>query len=224
MIRSLLAITLWFAAALSCSAGAWMREKGEGFLSFGTLAFEERATGAQRFEQGIYLEYGLSPRVTLGASGNYTSGEKGEGLVFLRLPIRNDDRPAKVAIELGIGTESADGATFDPFLKSGLSWGRGMTIGRRSGWLNVDTAIQWSTNGAEPLFKLDATLGLTLSDRFQAMGQAFLEADANGEGLTVVPSLIYTPKRGRTKYVLGLEHKTGRDEHTGLKFGLWREF
>ena len=224
MIRILLAIALWLGAALPCTAGAWMRTEGDGFLSLGFRAYEDAATGTQSVEQSFYFEYGFRPRLTLGVSASYTSGEKGEGLVFLRFPLRNDDRAAKISAEFGIGAESMDAVNFDPFLKGGVSWGRGLTLAGRGGWVNVDSAVQWRTDDTPPLFKLDATLGLTLSDRFQVMGQGFFEADENGESLTVVPSVIYTPKRGNMKFVVGLEHKSGRDESTGLKFGLWREF
>ena len=224
MTRILLAIALWFGAALPSHAGAWMRGEGEGFLSFGVRLFEESATSAQNTEQNLYFEYGLRPTLTLGVSANYTSGEKGEGVLFLRLPLRNDDRPAKVAAEVGIGARSTDGVTFDPIIKTGLSWGRGLAFGDRGGWVNVDTAVQWASDDTPTLFKVDATLGLTLSDRFQVMGQGFFEADEFGESLTVLPSVIYTPKRGQMRFVVGLEHKTGRDESTGLRFGLWREF
>lgn len=224
MTRILLAVALWLGAALPCAAGAWMRGEGEGFLSLGFRFYEERDTGTQGVEQNFFFEYGLWPRLTVGASANYTSGVKGEGQVFLRLPIRNDDRPAKLAAELGIGAESTDGITFDPFLKAGLSWGRGLTIAGRSGWVNVDGAVQWASDDTPALFKLDTTLGITLSDRFRLMGQGFFEADEFGESLTVVPSVIYSPNWGQMKFVVGLEHKTGRDESTGIKFGLWRDF
>ena len=224
MLRFLLALTIWFGAALSCAAGAWMRAEGEGFLSLGFRAFEDAATAKQRLEQNVFFEYGLRPRLTLGAQVNYNAEQKGEGSIFLRLPLRNDDRPGKLAAEIAIGAESTDGITFDPYLKTGVSWGRGVILGGRDGWINLDGAVQWSSADAPPLFKLDATLGLTLSDRFQVIGQGLFEADENGESLTMVPSVIYTPKRGKTRFVVGLEHKTGRDDSTGVRFGLWREF
>lgn len=224
VIPILLACALWSGATLPCAAGAWMRGEGEGFLSLGLRAYEEGGTGPQLLEQSFFFEYGLWPRVTIGAQGNYTSGKKGDGALFLRLPVRNDDRPAKIAAEIGLGVESTDGITFDPFFRTGVSWGRGITLAGRGGWVNVDTAVQWASDEAPPLFKLDATLGLTLSDRFQVMGQGFFEADENGDSLTIAPSVIYSPKRWRMKFVVGLEHRTGREENTGVKFGIWREF
>jgi hypothetical protein len=224
MIRILLAIALSFSAAVPATAGAWMRGEGEGFLSFGVRVFETAETGARKTEQNLFVEYGLWRRLTVGASANYTQGEKGEGVLFLRVPLRDDDRPAKLAVELGAGAQSTDGATFDPIIKTGVSWGRGLTIAGRNGWVNVDTAIQFSPNDTPTLFKLDATVGITLSDRFQVMGQGFFETDEYGDSLSIVPSVIYRPKRGEMKYVVGLERKTGREESTGIRFGVWREF
>lgn len=224
MIRIMLAVALALGTAQPAVAGAWMREEGEGFLSFGLNAFEERESARQRLEQSIYIEYGLRPRLTLGASASYVTGKKGEGLMFLRLPILDSDRASKIAAEIGLGAESTDGITVDPYLKTGLSWGLGIQLAGRSGWANVDGAVQWSDGDAPTLYKLDATFGLSLSDRFRVMGQAFLEADENGDSLTILPSVIYSPRRWPVEIVVGIEHKTGRDERSGIRFGLWREF
>ncbi len=224
MIRVLLALVLWFSAATSCAAGAWMRGEGEGFLSLRVNPYEDAESDTPSWEQNLYIEYGLRPKLTIGAQVNYTAGEKGDGLLFVRLPLRDDDRPSKLAVEVGLGAESFDGISFDPFVKTGLSWGRGFSMGERNGWINVDGAVQIATEDKPELYKLDATVGLTLSDRFQVMGQSFLEGDENGESLNLVPSIIYRPKRGNMRIVVGLEHKTGRYERTGLRFGLWREF
>lgn len=224
MIRILLAIALWMGAVQPSSAGAWLRGEGEGFLSLGLRVYKDSATGTHQLEQNVFLEYGLRPRLTIGAQTNFTAGKKGDGLLFLRFPIRGDDRPSKISAEFSLGAESTDGITFDPFVKTGLSWGRGVTLGGRDGWVNLDGAVQWASGDAPALYKLDATLGLTLSDRFQVMGQGFFEADEYGDSLTVVPSVIYTPARGGMRFVVGLEHRTGREESTGVKFGLWQEF
>ena len=223
MRRLVLAICLWLATPQPGFAGAWLREEGTAFVSTGYTIFELADGQGRQEENTLFLEYGLRPRLTLGFSGSYNAASSGEGHVFLRFPIGTNTGPARTAVELGLGTKG-DGVGYDPFLKTGVSWGRSLTFGERGGWINIDAAALWGLDGADTRFKLDATLGRSLGDRVQIMGQAFAETGDAGDSLTLAPSVIIASKKGATRFVIGAEAKWGAGERTGLRFGLWQEF
>lgn len=224
MFRGLLILALFLTAPLPCLAGAWPREKGKTFVATGYAIRDPKAGGGLQDEQNLYLEHGLTSKFTLGFSGSYAAQSGGEGHVFLRMPVPNKDRAAVLALEFGLGVTSTDLSTFDPFLKTAFSWGKGLTLNDKNGWMNVDTAVLWDLENQDHRLKLDATIGLNLSERIKVMGQGFIEIRDNSQSLTLMPSLVIGTKSGKTQFVLGVETKTGSNPHTGLRFGLWTTF
>ena len=83
---------IWFGAT-PATAGAWMQEHGKGFLSFSGVYSQTRA-----LDGALFLEYGLRPRLTLGAKVDMdmTYGRMGDGtaFVFMRKPIGSPARTA----------------------------------------------------------------------------------------------------------------------------------
>lgn len=223
MLRSVLIFWIWLGLALPAHAGAWLREEGAGFLSFGVTFFELDDTGERFEEQSLFAEYGLSETLTIGLSGSLIDGMGGEGQVFLRLPIQTRDGPSQVAAEFGLGATS-DGIIVDPYVKTGLSWGRGIQVQDRNGWINIDGNAFIGIDGSDNRMKIDTTVGLTLNDRFQIIGQSFVELTEGEDSHTILPSLVLKPAQGRTSYVVGYEHRTGARASKGVKFGLWRDF
>ncbi|MEP1964687.1 hypothetical protein [Tateyamaria sp.] len=200
-------------------AGAWLREQGSGFLSFGSTIDElGRSTGS------AYAEYGLRPKLTLGAKVDVdmTAGQIGDGsaYVFARKPIPTGERAYKLAYELGIGgTIEQDPSAL---LRTGLSYGRGITAWDHSGWIAIDGALEWVESDSSVTAKLDATMGLTLNDRFKVMFQVFYSQTETEATTTLAPSLIWTPKPDKNRsYQLGVEAKEGV---LGLKLGVWHSF
>lgn len=205
------------------SAGAWPRAEGHTFIAngFGLL----HADGApEQNEQTVYFERGLKKNRTLGFSGSLNMSSSGEGHIFLRLPPRTRANGALTAIELGIGVKSTDLVNFRPFVKAGLSWSKSVTLHRKAGWLSVDNAILWDLDKDDHRLKIDATLGLNLSERFKLIGQGFFEATQYGSSLTLAPSLVYRPRKGRMSYKIGVERKQGDAAQTGVRFAIWTEF
>ncbi len=222
---SILVYFLW--SVQTAEAGAWLREEKEGFFALDIRLNEDSsATGNVRTEQGFYAEYGLRPNLTIGATGTYVPNESGEAQVFLRFPLNNKDQVSKLSAEFAIGAKTLDTVNFDPFLRTTLSWGRGLQMFGKTGWVNVDGSVQWAVGGNDSphLFKLDATLGLNLTERVQIMGQTFFEADRFGDSLTIGPSVIYTFKSGKQSLVVGFEHRSGRQPRDVLRAGLWYRF
>lgn len=223
MYRLLVMVWLFFGFSLPASAGAWFRDEGGGFLSFGSTLFELEATGEQFQEQSLFAEFGLRGDLTIGTSASIIDGLGGEGQVFLRLPIKSPESDSQLAAEFGLGATS-DGINTDPFVKTGLSWGRGITVQDRNGWINVDGNAFIGVDGGGNRIKIDTTLGLTLTNHAQIIGQSFAELTPGADSHTILPSLVLKPAKGRTSYVVGYEHRTGARASRGIKFGLWHDF
>ncbi len=200
------------------AGGAWMREEGTGFLAFAPV-YEE--TG--RLDGSLYVEYGLRPKLTLGVKTDADMTQQqigdGRGFIFLRRPIEFGDRPYKLAYELGVG--STFGHNTDLLILTGLSYGRGIKIGPKYGWLAVDSAVEWSLGESSDTAKLDTTLGLALTDKFKVMMQVFHSQTLKASATTLAPSIIWQPRPEMASYQFGLEAESGV---LAIKFGVWRSF
>lgn len=208
-----LALTLLLMTLASgAQAGAWLQEHKKGFLSY-SIVYEE--TG--RLDGTFYAEYGARPKLTLGAKidAQMTLGRLGggTGFLFFRKPIPTGDRDYKLAYDIGIGGTFR--MVMEPLLRTGLSYGRGIKLGERHGWVALDGAVEWALDEGPNTLKLDSTIGLGINDRFKVMMQVFAtSADSN-------TSVIWQPKPDGASFVLGVEDEDGI---LALKLGLWRSF
>lgn len=204
--------------ASQAHAGAWMREQGTGFLSFGPV-YEE--TG--RLDGSLYAEYGVRPNLTLGVKIDADMMQQqirgATGFVFARKPIDMGERQFNLAYEVGIG--STYGHSSDLLLLTGLSYGRGVNVGSLNGWLALDGAVEWSLGDSGNLGKLDTTFGLTLSDKFKVMMQVFHSQTDEANATTLAPSLVWQPRPEMASYQLGIESESGV---LAFKFAVWRSF
>ena len=199
-------------------AGAWLRDQGSGFLSLSVL---QKQTG--QTDGALYFEYGLRPRLTLGVKvdADMTAGRVGNGtaIIFARTSVGPRDRPFKITADVGIGTTF--GHAEGTLLRTGLSYGRGITFARRNGWLAIDGAAEWSLSDGHNTYKLDTTLGLTLNDKAKVMVQVFVNSTGKDNTVTLAPSVIWQPKPDRPSYQIGLE---AQDDTIALRLGLWKSF
>lgn len=214
----LLLTLLLLALAPGAQAGAWLQEHKKGFLSYSGV-YEE--TG--RLDGTVYIEYGLRPKLTLGAKvdADMTQGQLGEGtaFVFIRKPIPTSKKNYKLAYDIGMG--STFGLATEPLLRTGVSYGRGITVKERHGWVAIDAAVEWAVNEGPDTLKLDSTVGLALNDRFKVMMQVFVTSADGNASATFAPSVIWQPRPDGASLVLGLEDEDGT---LALKLGLWRSF
>lgn len=229
------ALILGLASASSAQAGAWLREKGKGFLSTSIQTTENNGSSVS-----FYLEYGLAAKATFGADItydteilNYLSGSEvapetiddipiGSGILFVRFPLGPTDQTNKWAFHLGIGARYFE-AEFLRATEIGLSWGRGIQIGERYGWVNVDSSYNDAEAPAKTRIKVDATIGLGMSDKTKIMLQMF-NTFVDGERFSsLAPSLLYSPGQGKVTFQLSSEIPTGGGEPS-IKLGVWNEF
>lgn len=217
-----LALILVWASASVVQAGAWLRKKGSGFASSSVSTDQSRDISTS-----VYLEYGLSETITLGADISYgvdrVSFPEGSGIIFLRFPLGPTDGTHKWAVHVGVGARYLTGE-FLPAAEVGLSWGRGIQIGQKYGWVNVDTSFNEPQSPAEQRIKLDGTVGLGLTQRTKVMFQMFNTFE-NGETFSkLAPSLLFSPGKGTTTLQLSAEVPVAGGGETAIKVGIWREF
>ena len=223
MLRSVvLALVIMLTGADAARAGAWLREQGKGFVSTSIDVNRDMDVAASS-----YFEYGLRSRTTVGADLNFwrgaDGGRTGYAGLFLRRPLGRTDRNAKWAWQVGAGA-IWDADRISPYVETGLSFGRGLTLAGRHGWIAIDGKIKWDTATAEPTAKLDTTLGIAINDQFKVMAQVFVTRDPAGTVTTLAPSLLYKPKNRDFTVQLGAELRSTRQGGAALKLGLWRNF
>lgn len=171
-------------------AGAWPREEGGVFISVGgnMILFGEAARPVY-YDPTLYLEYGLTRRLTIGIDG-YTAdkGDAGSLLGYARLTFGSLDRPARTAVSIGAGATLYPTGLTERTLRLGLHWGRGMEWG----WLSADYAMTIGTTLDRFQEKLDLTAGYRVDESWSAL----LSAEA-GLGLEldfyakVSPSVVF---------------------------------
>lgn len=216
----LLLCTLSFAQI--AQAGPWLREKGSTFtaVSFSSTYYLE--TGTQ-----TYLEYGLTDKTTvvadLGMSRLHYVANSGYATLSFRRALSAPDAKSKWAYELGAGTGWVGPRTL-PHIRTGLSWGRGMEWGKKSGWMTVEAAVIWDLTYALHVTKIDTTLGINFTEVTSGMLQFYTANAADQTFGTIAPSFIFKPKNSKFRIQIGSESQLGDWNNSALKIGLWRKF
>ena len=215
-MRLLATILVCICAAGPCAASPWLRETRTAFVSASALATDSGGADA-----AIYAEYGLRPDLTLGAKLDLELGRGDRsGYLFARRPWGARDGPLLFAYDLGVGL-SDKGGVQNPFLRFGLSAGRGIVINDRGGWAVVEAAVERPTGVGHTRFKLDGTLGLSFTDQWQGMLQTFVSHENGDTTAKLAPSVLWSPDAAAVTFQLGLEADA---EELALRVGIWRSF
>jgi len=210
--------------ASPAQAGAWLREKGASFTSFSlsTSWFRDaRSSG--------YMEFGITETSTvgidLGLSRNQNGKKLAYGTLFLRRALLANNGANIWAYEVGLGaTYGGAGTQALPHFKTGLSFGRGINIKEKGGWLAADAAILWGLQKDNHVAKLDTTVGLNFTDHLAGILQLNF-ARQEGETFSYFePSFVINPRNTGLKLQIGLITPLDDAAKTALKLGLWHEF
>jgi hypothetical protein len=232
-----LALILVFASAPTAEAGAWLREKGKGFTSSSLQTTDSAGTSGS-----LYAEYGLSKGITVGLDATYDTDlatyltdrttlilnedgtfPQGSAVVFFRFPLGPTDQVNKWAYHIGLGVRYENGELAQA-AEVGLSWGRGIQWRDRYGWINVDTSYNSPEDPLADRIKIDATVGLGLTQRLKGMLQVF-NTIQDGETYTkIAPSLLVSLGKGGTTLQLSSEIPVSGGGGPSIKLGLWYEF
>lgn len=190
---ALLLVALGLAAARpdGAAAGAWPREEGTAFISVGgnVLLFGDAARPVH-YDPTLYIEYGLTPRITIGIDG-YTAdkGTSGSGLGFVSLSFGPLDRRNKTAISIAAGATRIPTGTTEPTARLGLHWGRGLD----RGWISADYTMTFGTVLRRFQEKLTITRGHDFNDQWTGIlsGEAGLGLELDFYA-KISPSIAYS--------------------------------
>lgn len=206
----------WLATVVH--AGAWLRARGEGFLSSSGAVEGPDAFGFYRQSFSLYAEYGVTGRLTFGVDLGGDALRMSKAVAFLRWPLRDSSRETRFALEIGAGQVEGENA-----LRPGVSIGRGVTIGKRHGWLNADTRAIFF-QGGDTALETDLTAGLSIGERVKAMVQLQAGLPARGRDyIRLAPSVVYQARPG-TQIEFGVTEPLSGGGARGVKLGLWRSF
>ncbi|KIN63328.1 hypothetical protein Z946_2198 [Sulfitobacter noctilucicola] len=217
-----LILAVWMMSVSTASAGAWLREEATGFvsLSFGATQFSETTNG-------LYLEYGVSPKTTVGLDiSTFTNSQNvrnGFGNLFLRRALGPSDKPSKFSYEIGIGGLWGNEMQ-RPTLKSGLSWGRGFQVKDRNGWVNIDGAFVYEPTLGEHITKLDGTLGIGFSQLTTGLFEVNISHQNEELYGAFEPSVLFKPAKSLFQIKVGAQIPFEEQKKTALKLGIWHNF
>ena len=202
-------------------AGAWPREQGKVFLSAGvSLAWPQdmshwTSTAPTQDYRTIYMEYGLTNRLTLGFDlGRSVSGEN-KTIGFVQFPMRDKTTGAKIALQLGLG-QIGD----RPILRPGMAVGWPLD----RGWFSADGVAEISLKDGATDLKLDVTWGRNLARDRKLILQMQFGAPKNDPSFARFAPSVVVPLRKGLKSEIGATWGISGDSSMGLKFGLWAEF
>ncbi|MBA4491258.1 hypothetical protein H1S04_10850 [Paracoccus sp. S1E-3] len=135
-------LLLLVAGAGAAGAGPWPREKGTAFLSFSEEGDREGNSYA-----GLYGEYGMNARDTLGFEIGRSSADETSAMIWWQRALDRGAGPDRITISTGMGVLQRDDELV-PLAQIGVSWGRGwdslpLLRGiRGGGWLAVDARLK----------------------------------------------------------------------------------
>jgi hypothetical protein len=230
-MRTLIAGAMLVLAATEAAAGAWPRPKGETFVSIAT----RQTTGARTLiaavqdihsYNSIYLEHGLTDRLTVGLDAGQGRGpdeEVNAVLVFARLPVWSPGEH-KVAADLGFGLleDGVDGT--QTRIRPGLSWGRGFESRWGGGWLGIESSFEYRSPSGDTAFKADFTAGLKPSDRWMWIMQVQTGVYPDSDPIArLAPSVVRKLGARSHLQVGGLAPLAG-DNAYGATLALWFTF
>lgn len=214
-------VALLILGSSAAHAGAWQKPKGEGFSSAAVrLTWPQDITrldpaSPEGQYYTLYLEYGLTERLTGGLDlGRSVSGAT-KAIAFLQLPVRDRDTGPKISAALGLG--QIDG---DAVLRPGLSVGWGL----ENGWLSADGFAEIHLGGSQTDFKLDITWGRNLPRDRKVLLQIQTGAVAGEPSfIRLAPSMVF-PLRDQLRIETGISLGLVGDDSVGILFGIWNAF
>lgn len=227
-------LSVWLPGA--ALAGPWMRDTKEVFLSFSSQIDRDRNSYT-----GLYGEYGLNDRNTLGFELGYTNVGETSVMIWLQRRLDSGEGPNRLTYSTGFGAFVRGGEVF-PTGQAGIAWGRGFEKFLGGGWITVEGKIKIAgepqtvvyvqgVTRTEAVFltpatttKIEATLGLRPTDSIMFINQLRLENRRDvAFSAKLATSLVYD-WAGVTKLELGLITPLTGPGEMAVKIGTWIEF
>lgn len=241
-IRVLVLVFMLLAAP--AQAGPWPREVKGAFLSF---SGERDHQGNRHF--GLWGEYGLRPRLTLGLDLGHSRGET-SALIWLQRTLDDGQGPDRWSVSSGFGAVERKGELM-ALAQAGVGWGRGFEVlpllhrVPGGGWLAVEARYRvagpardearlaaLAAEGAgllsyltpETSAKAEITLGWHARETLMLIKQLRFE-DRKDTGFSSKLSLSAVRKlAGPVRLELGLVEPLSGPGERAVKIGTWLEF
>ncbi|MDB6182934.1 hypothetical protein [Paracoccus fistulariae] len=234
--RLLCAISVIFGLASGADAGAWMRDPKAGFLSFSS----EIDLDGNSYT-GIYSEYGLNARNTLGFELGYTNVGETSMMIWLQRRLGSGEGPNQWTYSTGFGAFLREGQLF-PTGQIGINWGRGFEHVLGGGWMSVEARLKIAGKQEQVVYlqgktlteaefltpeittKIDATLGLRPTDSLMFINQLRLEDRSDVDFSARLASSLVYDFGAPAKLELGLIAPISGAGEVAVKIGTWIEF
>lgn len=223
LVMASLVLCVLCASASPGVAGAWPQTAGAYFVSATTRMSRPQndlRAGQVATYTTLYVEYGVTDRLTMGVDlGRSVSGAE-KAVVFLRYPLPSRWETVKLSAEIGIGR--IDDARV---LRPGFSLGTSFPVRDDIyGWLSVETIAEIDRRSGAVDYKLDATVGVTLPSERKFFVQVQSGAPHDRESfLRIEPTMVFPAGKDRHLEV-GVTVGLRGDDQLGLKLGLWQKF
>lgn len=205
-------------------AGPWPRAQGKGFAATSTEIWQA-FDGLPAHYSSAFIEYGLTPKLTLGATLSQGTFSGIDTDLFVGLSILQSG-PHALSLEAGYTSNTRpDLFTGLPITAEGhwfgLAYGRGFSWGETNGWASAE--FKAMRHDIHQRTKLDMTLGLNLQKGWKVMGQAFIFGQDGAWEATMAPGVVM-PLTERFNLEMGLRVPSRNRNRTALRIGLWQDF
>ena len=140
LLAPLLAVLMLILAGPAAEAGPWPRAPGTKFLSLSV----ERDRESNSYT-GLYAEYGMDARNTLGFELGHTNVGETSAMIWWQRALDDGSGPNRWVVSMGLGGFSRDGHT-DPVGQIGAAWGRGFEGFMGGGWMSVETRVKFAAS------------------------------------------------------------------------------
>lgn len=201
--------------ARTAHAGPWPREAGKTFLSLSWERDLMRDIGYAT----VYAEYGLTDRLTLGLDIGADPDGLSKAIAFARFPFGQSPGGMRLALEMGTGVTDKR-----PVMRPAMSFGRGIDMVGRSGWLTLDIRATVFQDTFDAAWESDLTLGLNATARGKAIMQLQTGQPVTGDAYVKLGSswVMQGPPGRHIEFgvVTGLKNS----DALAAKIALWHAF
>ncbi|MDQ1900172.1 hypothetical protein RAH32_06920 [Paracoccus sp. WLY502] len=236
MTRVIASCIVWLLLAVTGHAGPWPREAGHFFISLSG----ERDDGGNSY-MGLYTEYGLSRRRTVGLEVSHTNVGETSAMLWYQKSLDSGEGPNRLSYAMGVGAIRRDGELL-PLSQAALMWGRGFSGPWDGGWLSAEarvkvagkteevtgrqglSSIQYAYLTPEIVSKLDLTIGLRPTPFWAVVNQLRLEARKDTDFSAKLATSVVYDLTGPARLEIGLVAPLAGPSEPAVRIGTWLEF
>lgn len=235
--RQTIACALFLGAlAGTAQAGPWPREAGHSFIA---LTGERDREGNSY--AGLYAEYGLSRRRTLGLEVSHTDVGETSAMLWYQKSLDGGEGANRLSYAMGFGAIRRDGDLL-PLSQVALMWGRGFSGPWDGGWVTAEarvkvagkteevtvreglSIVEYAYLTPEVVSKLDLTVGLRPTPSWALVNQLRLESRKDTDFSARIASSVVYDLTGPARLEVGLVAPLAGPSEPAVKIGTWLEF